>query len=280
MQKNDLSGARRSFARALQLDRRSVDALFGLTEIDVREKDLPSARARVEAGVAANPDDPEVLVLAGRVLIAVGDHAKAETLLRRVLEVESTNIAAYTLLGQIYATQGRLDDARSDFDRVASGNPKDISSRTMSAMILHAQGEIAEAKKRYMDILALDTRAVVAANNLAWIYADEGLNLDLAVQLAERAVEQLPDNAEMRDTLGWVYWKKQVPSLAVGPFEDAVKKNPENATFRYHAGLAYARTGDEARARDAFEMALKLRPEFADARRELTYLNTGAQKTP
>lgn len=278
VQKSDLSGARSAFARALQLNPRSADALFGLTEIDVREKNLIAARNRLEAGLVANPDDPALLLLAGRVHLALTEYAKAERVLRLAIGIDPANPDPYMLLGQIYETQQKLEAARAEFDDLARRNDKDMSARTMSAMIVHAQGNVEGAKKRYAEILAADSGSPVAANNLAWIYAEEGANLDAAVQLAKQAVEALPENAELHDTLGWIYYRKQLPRSAIGPFEAAIARDPENPTFRYHVGLAYAETGDVVRARDAFEMALKLRPDFADAKRELALAAGGRRQ--
>ena len=123
----------------------------------------------------------------------------------------------------------------------------------MAAMLVHAQQKPAEAKRRYQEVLNLEPQAAVAANNLAWIYADEKQNLDEALQLAQRAAEQMVDFAEAWDTLGWVYLRKQLPLLAVEPFERAIRKAPDNATFHYHLGLALAGSGDRVRGREAFQ---------------------------
>ncbi len=61
-----------------------------------------------------------------------------------------------------------------------------VGAPTMSGIILQAQGRTPEARSRYERALALDSRAAVAANNLAWLYAEAGENMDRAVKLAER----------------------------------------------------------------------------------------------
>jgi len=151
-------------------------------------------------------------------------------------------------------------------------NPADIAARTMAAMLVHAQGRLAEAKTRYASVLEREPRSAVAANNLAWIYADERQNLDAALDLAERATEQIPDYAEAWDTLGWVYHRKQLPMLALAPFEKAVAKDPGNATFHFHLGLALTAAGERLRARESLQTALKLQPDFPDAQREIKAL--------
>jgi Flp pilus assembly protein TadD len=226
----------------------------------------------VEASLAADPKRPQVLVLAARLHLADRDLAKAEQALRQVLEIESNNTDAYTMLGAVFAAQKKLDSARAEYDELARRNQKNIAARTMSAMIVQAEGQVEDAKKRYAQILEIDPRAAVAANNLASIYADQGENLDLAMQLAQRAVDLLPDRAEVRDTIGWIYYRKQVPILAVRPFEEATAMDPNNPTYRYHLGLAYAKTGDSTRARQALQGALQLNPKLLEARRELNML--------
>ena len=181
------------------------------------------------------------------------------------------------MLGSFYIAQRRPDAALREFEEVARRQPKSVAAHTMVATLLDAQQKTEEARKRYEQVLAIDADAPVAANNLAWIYADRGENLDLALQLAQTAVRQLPDNPDVTDTLGWVYYKKDLASLAVPPLESAVKKNPENATYQYHLGLAYAKIGDKQNAKKSLEQALKLKGDFVgadEARRVLAGLTS------
>ena len=97
--------------------------------------------------------------------------------------------------------------------------------------------------------------------------------LPVSRRTGRAAVERMVDYPEAWDTLGWVYFRKQLPILAIDPFERAVAKAPDNAVFHYHLGLALAGSGDRARSRSAFEQALKLQPNFTDAQRELTALD-------
>jgi tetratricopeptide (TPR) repeat protein len=145
----------------------------------------------------------------------------------------------------------------------------------MAATIAQLQNNAADAQKRYEQILARDPYAAVAANNLAWLYADHGGNLDVALQLARTAKRKLPDQPDVNDTLGWVYIKKNLPLLAVPVLQESVKKDPRNPVYQYHLALGYVGTGDHVRARAALEQALRLKPDFAyaqDARRLLAGL--------
>ena len=105
--------------------------------------------------------------------------------------------------------------------------------------------------------------------------ADGGVNLKHYVQLAQTAVEAMPDVPAATDTLGWVYYKKRQPDLAISALTRSVEREPRNPVYRYHLGLAYRLAGDNDRARSALERALELKPDFAgaaDARQQLAQL--------
>jgi Flp pilus assembly protein TadD len=104
------------------------------------------------------------------------------------------------------------------------------------------------------------------------MYASRGEQLDRALQLAQAAKADRPDDPEVNDTLGFVYLKKQLPSLAIPPLLVAVDRAPANPAYHYRLGLAYAQVGDKVQARREMERALQLKSDFDgadDARRVL-----------
>jgi len=159
----------------------------------------------------------------------------------------------------------RLDAARAEFEGMVKRDPRAVGPRTMVGLILETQGKRDEARRWYEATVAEISNAPLAANNLAFIYAEEGTNLDVALQLASTAKQQLPDSAVVDDTLGWVYYKKNLAAMAVGPLQESLKKMPDNADILYHLGLTYAKIGNKAKARESLERALKLNPRLAGA---------------
>ena len=268
--KKDLGGARAAYERALKLDPNSIEALNGLTLLDMTSRNSARARTRLETQLAAQPDRPEVLILAARVYFAEKDFSNTERVLRHLVEVDPSSMTGYSLLGQAYLAQKKVDAAKAEFEKRIERNPKDVTAHLVVAMILESQNNLAEAKKRYDQVLAIDGRSVIAANNLAYLYADANENLDRALDLAQTAVKQAPDNAAVQDTLGWVYYQKQLLDLAVRAFEQSIENEPNNPMFHYHLGLAHVRNGDLVRGRRALQAALKLKPDYAEAQRALS----------
>jgi tetratricopeptide (TPR) repeat protein len=204
-------------------------------------------------------------VLAARTYGATGDRDAAERFLRRAIEMDSGDLAAYGALGQLYVAQGRLDEARAEFERIAKQSSKPVGAVTMVGIIAEAKGDLAQARAQFERALQLDPEAAVAANNLAWIYAEHGGNLDVALHLAQVAQKRLPEVSEVADTLGYIYYKKNLAPLAISTLTVVTARDPGNPTFQYHLGLAYASAGDAKRARQSLARALELKPDFAGA---------------
>jgi predicted Zn-dependent protease len=273
--KNDRAGAARAFARALEKNPDSVEALDGLLTLDVEAKTVNASLGRIEKRLAAHPDDPDLQFVAAKTYAAAGQSGQSEAALHAVIRLDPSNLTAYQVLGRVLVRQRRLDEALAEFDKAAAQNPAQVGPATMAAMIVGMQNKLPEAQKRYEAIVAGSKQAPVAANNLAWIYSEQGGSLDVALQLAQTAKSQMPENAEVNDTLGWIYYKKNLPKSAVPLLEDAVAKVPGRTLFQIHLGLAYAKAGDSAKAKTVLAQALQREPnlpEAAEARKVLSTL--------
>ncbi len=271
----NMAGARAEFEAALKSDPKSVEALGGLVALDLAAKDSAAAIARVKDRAAQPDASTEMLMLAARTYARAGDSQSAEQLLKRIIQKDSTYLAAYSALGQLYLSQRRLDAALAEFDTLASRDPKPVAALTLSGIILEAQGKPAEARAKYERVMQLDSSAPVAANNLAWMMAESGTNLDQALELAQTAQRGLPEAPAVIDTLGFVYLKRDLPALAVPLFKKCVEREPNNPTYHLHLGLAFAKQGDSINARQSLERTLELKPDASvtqEARVVLTSL--------
>jgi tetratricopeptide (TPR) repeat protein len=269
--KNDVGRARTALERAHSLDPESIDLLSAWIAFDLKSNNTTGARARIESRLETGAD-PALLLLAARTYFATNDHPAAERALRRAIDADPALLTPYEMLGELYMSQKKLDQARTEFETLAAKQAKPVGALTMSGMILMTQGQTEQARKRFEAVLAIDPRAAIAANNVAWIRAEAGDDLDLALTLAQTATTQAPDQPDLMDTLGWIYYKKNLPELAIPLFARCVEKEPSRGLFQYHLGLAYLKAGRVDQGRAALERALKTGVDTAtaaDARRFL-----------
>jgi tetratricopeptide (TPR) repeat protein len=273
--RKDPAAARRAFERALELDPDSFEALSGLVVLDISGRNIAGAQSRIDARLKQHPNRADLLMIAARASAAARDLPATEQYLVRAIQADPSILPAYGMLGQLYVAQGKLDQARKEFQALAERQARPVAAVTMLGILAQTQGDDATAQKHYEQVVSIDPAAPVAANNLAWMYADRGTNLETALQLAQKATEAMPNVAEVHDTLGWVYYKRQTSDRAVEALRNTVKLAPRNAIYHYHLGLAYAQDGNVAGARESLERALTLDKSFAnaaDARRVLDEL--------
>jgi tetratricopeptide (TPR) repeat protein len=264
--------ARQQFSKAFETNATAVDALQGLTTVDLLEGKAASAIERVEKRLASDPTDIGLLTLSARAYAASGDAAMAEKRLRAVLAQEPGNPRAYSLLAQLMVVQNRIEDARKEYEGLARLNPRNLAAQTLVGVMLEAQGRLPEAITQYEETLRLDPTAAVAANNLAWLYARDDVKLESALRLVQIAAKELPDNPEVQDTLGWIYYRQKKAPQAISAFEFAVGRDPDQATYRYHLALALVQDDQQEKARPHAEAAVRLQPNFGDAQKLLRSL--------
>jgi tetratricopeptide (TPR) repeat protein len=139
--------------------------------------------------------------------------------------------------------------------------PDNITVLSTLALVLDSASRKPEAKQVYEATLKLDPNNGVALNNLAFLLAESGGDLDEALTKAQRAKQLLPNLFEISDTLGWIYLKKNLSANAIDIFKDLVVKQPNHSTYHYHLGMAYSQQGDKSKALEQLREALKYNPQ-------------------
>src|SRR5262249_34388505 len=225
----------------------------------------------IERQLAKAPTDTGLLILSARTYATERDFSHAEKILKKVIAQDATNMSAFGMLGEIYISERRLEAARLEYEKLVAKDPTSVAGHTIVAMILEAQHKTDEATKRYLKVLEIDRNAVVAANNLAWIYVQQETQLDTALELAQRAKQNLATDARIDDTLGWICYKKKLLPQAIASLEESVTRDPTNPLHQYHLGMAYMQSGDWPRARLALERGIKSPafPSVDEARKAL-----------
>ena len=96
---------------------------------------------------------------------------------------------------------------------------------------------------------------------LALFWADHGGDLDNALAIAERSIEERRDIYGY-DTLGWVLYRLGRFDEARAASDKALAMATPDARLWFHAGMISAALGDDERARAELSRAMQLNPEF------------------
>jgi Flp pilus assembly protein TadD len=124
----------------------------------------------------------------------------------------------------------------------------------MLGLLLEDQNHPAGAERAFERALAIKPSDAIAANNLAWLYQEDG-RLDDALRWATAASRQA-NGAETSDTLGWIHARRGEYREALAPLTLAAQSRPDNPLYRYHLSVVLLKTGSTSQARVELQRAL------------------------
>ncbi|HUG91342.1 MAG TPA: tetratricopeptide repeat protein [Planctomycetaceae bacterium] len=120
------------------------------------------------------------------------------------------------------------------------------------------QGEMRKGEEILERILADEPDDPSVNNDLGYLYADQGKNLEQAESMIRKAVTAEPENAAYLDSMGWVLYKLGKFEEAVEWLEKAVKlPSGSDGTIWDHLGDGYDRLGQREKAVEAWRKALE-----------------------
>ena len=178
---------------------------------------------------------------AGRIAL-VRVSGGAEQGFARALELEPKEASALSGLALVHQAQGDLGKAIVRMKEAAEADR--LRGVRVHGGSHDADRAIAPSRvEKFEAILREHPESVGAANDLAFLLAEDAADLPRAQQYAERAVRLRP-SAETLDTLGFVKLREGAAEEAVGMFERALARRPDYATARYHLALALVEKGE------------------------------------
>jgi tetratricopeptide (TPR) repeat protein len=268
LQENKPEEAIASFENALRVDATNFVALNGIITQYARTKELPKAHARVDQALGAYPNVAWLHYLKGQVYGYEAHGSAAEASMRRALEIDPNYLPAYSALAALFINSKQEERAIQEYKKILAIRPDNATVYTLIGMLEDSRQNYDGAIENYKKALEQDPTALIAANNLAWNYAanDKG-NLDEAVRLAQTVVQRNPNVAGFVDTLGWVYYKKNLYAASVEQLRKAVALDEAAAraanvtpspTYQYHLGMALKGSGDRGGSQQALQAALRL----------------------
>jgi tetratricopeptide (TPR) repeat protein len=160
-------------------------------------------------------------------------------------------------------------------------NPGNLGIAMLIAALYEQKGDYGKAKDIYEEVLNRNPKSAVAANNLAFYYAEheptkEGLAK--AEKLILPVLERHKDVPNVVDTVAWIYYRKgefERARALLMEVEDKGKNVPE---INYHLGMINLKLGEKQKAKSYLKLATDSDRNFSgkeEAQRTLKELMMG-----
>jgi tetratricopeptide (TPR) repeat protein len=252
-----------------------LDQYFDLL---VQNGKADAAQKRLDGLLAKRPESAHLHALVARLALTQGKLEPAEQGFARALELDPEEASALSGLALVHRARGDLPKAIETMNRAAEASPNSGEYAYMAASMTLASGDRAGARQKFEAVLLAHPETVGAANDLAFLLAEDATDLPRAQQYAERAVRLKP-SPETLDTLGYVKLRQGAAEEAVGMFERALARQPDYATARYHLALALLEKGEPQAAKQALEEALSHSfPEKQEAEKVLAKIDSAGAR--
>lgn len=198
------------------------------------QDDQGAALALVDRALETLPDSPELWAIRARLRIsneaypaAIEDLERAIGLLRAAEQAHPKTLAVYIFW---------LASAR---ERI---------------------GDIERAAQGFEECIELAPDFAEAYNYIAYMWAEAGLNLGQAREMAGEALRLDPGNGAYIDTLAWIDYREGHYRDALEGLKRAHRMLPDDPTILDHLGDVYSALGRTEEAIDAWRQALEFDP--------------------
>lgn len=159
----------------------------------------------------------------------------------------------------------RYDDAIALLRKLSKDHGDDIDVMFQFGAMLERAGKKAGAEAQFLRLLDKHPDHAPTLNYLGYMWAEDGVHLEQAREMIQKAVDQAPRNGAYIDSLGWVYFRLGKLDLAKKYLSDAVDLAPDDATVHEHLADVLAQLGELDHALELYTKALDLEPTPEEA---------------
>jgi len=245
LRQHQTASALLSYEQAMVLDPSSPEAMQGLIRVYSEGTITRPMLLQMERFAASDKSLSSLMELAGRLFAEHGWTQDAIRCLRRACAMDPERGSAAEAVAKLLAKRGQIAAAADSATRMHE------FSTLLAGVQAEHKHDLTAAVRNYEAAVHGGDNSGISANNLAWIYAQQGHELDRALALANHACEVAPQDPAVLDTLGVVHLARREYSSAVGVLELAralAQSQGQSsasvlAEINHHLSEAYLRSG-------------------------------------
>lgn len=243
---------------ALATDEGNPYLLTQLGEEYARLGELTKAESELRRAVELSPEYYPAHVLLGRVLLEAGKHARAKMHLRRAVMLKPRETEAYLVLAQLHMELRQPDEAVKVVEELSAALPGETSGYRRLGLVLAERGDKSRAQKLLERAIERDPGDVEVALVLARLYEGAGRSTE-AEEVLARALERDPDNREVLLSAGRIALKLGSATRARAYF-DRLLSLADDPELTVRVAFAFLASRETAAAAEVLDMARKGRP--------------------
>ena len=196
-------------------------------ELGDEEKALPA----LERALALGDSNLFARLQLGRMYADRDSLEQATRLLTEALTIDPDHHGVLLQLGEYQLRQGALEEANDTFLAALKRSEERAATAAHIAQVYYARNlrrKAIEYYERAMEVEPLKPLRQLVLNNLAWTYAEEGLQLERALELSLQSIKTNEDNVVYLDTYAELQHKTGAHRRAIALMHRALEIEPLN----------------------------------------------------
>ena len=185
-------------------------------------------------------------------LDSAGRADEAMARMRALVERNPQDPDAWSSLGSLQRAAKKFEDAAQSYDKaIALIGVPDRSRWPLfyfRGISYERSKQWAKAELDFKQALELYPDQPLVLNYLGYSWVDQGINLEEAFKMLQRAVDLKPTDGYIVDSLGWAHFKLGHYEEAAKELERAIELKPADPVVNDHLGDAYWRIGRRTEA--------------------------------
>lgn len=167
--------------------------------------------------------------ISGDVYSALKDHKTALGHYQATWQTSKNDVTALKLFNSLQANQ---KSTSAHLEQWLKAVPRSINAHFNKAIALQSLEHKKLAQQWYEKTLALAPEHIIALNNLAWLYYEDGDKR--ALSLAKKAFHLSQQDPLIADTYGWILVNSGQKERGISILRQAAKQLPENQEIQLH----------------------------------------------
>jgi tetratricopeptide (TPR) repeat protein len=164
---------------------------------------------------------------------------EAISVLERAIELKREKAELYLMLASVYEGKEEYQKGIQVIREGLKHHEDNIDLAFRLGVLLDKSGDKESCLDQMRGILEIDPNHADSLNYIGYTYADQGIRLDEAMEMIQRALMIKPDSGYIIDSLGWVYYQKGLYDEALSHLQRAAELTAGDPTINEHLGDAY-----------------------------------------
>lgn len=227
-------------AYKLAPDDPAVAGLLG--RLAYRAGDYKWALSLLRQPAARQSADPELLYDLAEAAYSLGRIAEAETAARSALQAgpaftrtaEATRFLSMVALAN---NPAQAVAAESQVEQILKSDPSYVPALVVMAAINEQKSDLKAAKQTYEKVLARFPDFALAKKRMAILGAEDPGDNHSIYEMAIRAREAFPEDAELGKALGIIIYKRGDCRTAANLLKESANKRPDDAKAAFYLGM-------------------------------------------